>query len=115
MLGRAFLVGTSTKLGLMCLALMPVRLESTTPQSLVKHSTTETLCFLRCFFIFNQVFSEECFNDGKSIEFSMLGLKCLLLFTSAAYNQIHYIYTGSNIMNPDQTKSILIWVHRLLR
>ena len=48
MLGRVFLCGTSTKLGLMCLAqghnaVMLVRLEPAAVWSQVKHSTTEPL------------------------------------------------------------------------
>ena len=48
MLGRVSLGLTSTKQGLMCLALghneeMPVRLEPPTPRSQGKHSTTEPL------------------------------------------------------------------------
>ena len=49
MLGRVFLGWTSTKQGLMCLAqghntMMSVRLQPITPQSWVKHSTTEPPC-----------------------------------------------------------------------
>ena len=49
MSGQVFLCGTSTKLGLMCLAqghyaVMPVRLEPVALRSRVKHSTTESLC-----------------------------------------------------------------------
>ena len=48
MSGWVFLGSTGTKQGLMCLAqghktVRPVRLETATPQSRVKHSTTEPL------------------------------------------------------------------------
>ena len=48
MLGQVFLGWASTQQGLMCLAqghnaVTPVKLEPVTPQSQVKHSTTELL------------------------------------------------------------------------
>ena len=57
MLGQVFLGRTSTKQGLTCLAqghkaMMQVSLESTTPLSRVKHSTTELLCSLDILWLF---------------------------------------------------------------
>ena len=75
MSGWIFLGCTSTKQGLMCLAqghnvVMPERLKSTTPQSQVKHSTTEpvrSLSLLLMLYFGSKgmdcVKSESCYSE----------------------------------------------------